>query len=143
MLLRKRGANMGQIWGSSFGPARALSQAGSLTKFSYLVGSHDTSPMGPSGHGSRFTSRRQSRSITPSSQRTDGDLEKDNVRVEVTEVKDEFEDPEAANQGHAKRPMILTHSVMVGLTLILLLAVESIVISKVLSSFPLTYGPSN
>jgi hypothetical protein len=107
-----------------------------MTKFSYLVGSQDTTPMGPSARASRFPSAFVSRSQTPSSSRTDGELEKEkeNVRVEVTEVKDEFEDPEAANRGHAKRPMILTHSVMVGLTLILLLAVESIVISKVLSS---------
>lgn len=71
---------------------------------------------------------------------TDGELEKYNVRVDVTEVKDEFEDPEAANQGFAKRPMILTHSVMVGLTLILLLAIESIVISKVMSPGPSIYS---
>jgi hypothetical protein len=133
---------MGQIWGSSFGPPRALSTAGSLTKFSYLVGSHDVTPMGPSGRGSRLTSAFQSRSITPSSLKTDGDLEKNDVQVEEKEV-DDFEDPEAANQGHAKRPMILTHSVMVGLTLILLLAVESIVISKVVSLDFLTYDTSN
>ena len=133
---------MGQIWGSSFGPPRALSTAGSLTKFSYLVGSHDITPMGPSGRGSRLTSAFQSRSITPSSLKTDGDLEKKDVQVEEKEV-DDFEDPEAANQGHAKRPMILTHSVMVGLTLILLLTVESIVISKVISLDFLTYDTSN
>jgi hypothetical protein len=98
--------------------------------------------MGPSGRGSRLTSAFQSRSITPSSLKTDGDLEKNDVQVEEKEV-DDFEDPEAANQGHAKRPMILTHSVMVGLTLILLLAVESIVISKVVSLDFLTYDTSN
>jgi hypothetical protein len=99
--------------------------------------------MGPSKRGSKFTSAFVSRSQTPSSQSTDGELEKDVVRVEVAEVKDEFEDPEAANRGHSKRPMILTHSVMVGLTLVLLLAVESIVISKVVSPGPPKHDNSN
>jgi hypothetical protein len=84
-------------------------------------------------HSSRTPS--QHRSETPiSSQLSDGKPENEgNIRVGVEEVdpKDDFEDPEAANRGHAKRPMILTHSVMVGLTLILLIVLEAIVISKV------------
>lgn len=63
-------------------------------------------------------------------------MEKDPVileTIEINEENEEFEDPEAANMGHAKRPMILTHSVMVGLTLILLICLEAIVISKVSS----------
>jgi hypothetical protein len=79
-----------------------------------------------------------SRSETPfSSQLSEGKLEsEDHVKVCIEEVdpKDSFEDPEAANQGHPKRPMILTHSVMVGLTLILLIVLEAIVISKVCGS---------
>ena len=61
-------------------------------------------------------------------------MEKDPVILQAIEVNDKkeiYEDPEAANMGHAKRPMILTHSVMVGLTLILIICLEAIVISKV------------
>lgn len=86
-------------------------------------------------HGSRTPSQLLSRSETPtSSQLSDGIQEKEaNISAQVEEVdsKDDFEDPEAANRGHARRPMILTHSVMVGLTLILLIVVEALVISKV------------
>jgi hypothetical protein len=78
-----------------------------------------------------------SRPETPKSAHiTNKALEKDPVileALEVDEIKEAFEDPEAANRGHPKRPMILTHSVMVGLTLILLIALEAIVISKVSS----------
>jgi hypothetical protein len=62
-------------------------------------------------------------------------MEKGNsIRVEPIEkndIKQEFIDPEAAQVGNAKRPMPLTHSVMVGLTLILLISLEATVISKV------------
>jgi hypothetical protein len=54
------------------------------------------------------------------------------VRVEEKAVEnEEWEDPERVVIGHAKRPMILTHTVMVGLTLTILLALEAIVVSKV------------
>lgn len=51
--------------------------------------------------------------------------------MEINDTKQEFIDPEAAHVGNAKRPMTLTHSVMVGLTLILLISLEATVISKV------------
>jgi hypothetical protein len=47
--------------------------------------------------------------------------------VEVTE----WEDPEAKTVGHAKRPMILTYALMTGLTLIILLAIQGLILSKV------------
>jgi hypothetical protein len=112
-----------------------MSRTNSSMNFSYLVSSQGTTPNGRSMHSSRRTSQHVSRSeTTVSSQLSDGIPEKEeNIRVNVEEAgdKDDFEDPEAANQGHAKRPMILTHSVMVGLTLILLIVLEAIVISKV------------
>jgi hypothetical protein len=43
----------------------------------------------------------------------------------------EWEDPEAKVVGHAKRPMILTYSLMTGLTLIILLAIQGLILSKV------------
>lgn len=58
----------------------------------------------------------------------------DAIRIEAVGIDDgeeEIVDPEAVNVGGGKRPMILTHSVMVGLTLILLIVIEAIVISKV------------
>jgi hypothetical protein len=51
--------------------------------------------------------------------------------MEINDTKQEFIDPEAAHVGNAKRLMTLTHSVMVGLTLILLISLEATVISKV------------
>jgi hypothetical protein len=51
--------------------------------------------------------------------------------MEINDTKQEFIDPEAAQVGNAKRPMTLTHSVMVGITLILLISLEATVISKV------------
>ena len=73
---------------------------------------------------------------TPKSMKTSiRAIEKGNfIRVEPKEIndaKEEFVDPEAAHVGNAKRPMTLTHSVMVGLTLILLISLEAILISKV------------
>lgn len=56
--------------------------------------------------------------------------EKSKITNTITEV-DTWVDPEAVKRGFAKRPMILTHSVMVGITLIILIAVEAILISKV------------
>lgn len=47
-----------------------------------------------------------------------------------------FEDPEVANMGCSKRPMILTHALMVGLTLILLIVLEGIIVSKVRCCIP-------
>jgi hypothetical protein len=44
---------------------------------------------------------------------------------------EEWEDPERVVIGHSKRPMILTHTVIVGVTLIILLALESVVVSDV------------
>jgi len=62
-------------------------------------------------------------------------MEKGNsIRLEAMEINDtklEPIDPEAAHVGNAKRAMTLTHSVMVGLTLILLISLEATVISKV------------
>ena len=43
----------------------------------------------------------------------------------------EWEDPEAKVVGHAKRPMILTYSLITGLTLIILIAVQGLILSKV------------
>lgn len=127
---------MEMIWGASFGAARALSRTNSAMNFSYLTHSHGSTPNRRSIHSSRTPSQPMSRSETPfSSQPSEGKLESEvHVKVCIDEVdpKDSFEDPEAANQGHPKRPMILTHSVMVGLTLILLIVLEAIVISKVL-----------
>jgi hypothetical protein len=51
--------------------------------------------------------------------------------LEISDSKEEFVDPEATNVRTVKRPMILTHSVMVGLTLILLISIEALVVSKV------------
>jgi hypothetical protein len=56
--------------------------------------------------------------------------------VKIDDGKEEIVDPEEAGKGHAKRPMILTHSVMVGLTLIILITIESLVISKVRTQQP-------
>lgn len=42
-------------------------------------------------------------------------------------------DPEAANLGCSKQPMILTHSLMVGFSLVLLIVLEGIIISEVRS----------
>ena len=61
-------------------------------------------------------------------------LEKaDSTCENVADVADgeEWEDPEAKTIGHVKRPMILTHALMTGLVLIILIAVEGLVISKV------------
>ena len=73
---------------------------------------------------------------TPKSSQTSSRMidKEDAIRVEAVEIDngvEEFVDPEAVNVGHRKRPMILTHSVMVGLTLIILIVIEAIVISKV------------
>jgi hypothetical protein len=43
----------------------------------------------------------------------------------------EWEDPEAKVIGHAKRPMILTYSLITGLTLIILISVQGLILSKV------------
>jgi hypothetical protein len=77
-----------------------------------------------------------SRPLTAKSlQISNGGLDKEEViRIEgvgIDDSKEEIVDPEAANVGHSKRPMILTHSVMVGLTLILLIVIEGLVVSKV------------
>lgn len=63
-------------------------------------------------------------------------MDRYSITIEALEEKadEEFVDPETAKVGHARRPMILTHSVMVGLGLILLIAVESLIISKVSST---------
>lgn len=55
-------------------------------------------------------------------------------QVELDEKDDVEWDPEAANVTIAKRPMVLTHSVMVGLALILLICVFAIVVGKVRSN---------
>jgi len=85
---------------------------------------------------SGLTSMYFSRSQTPiPPQKSNKVMDKEeSVRVEAMEIddgKEEFFDPEVAYVGHAKRPMILTHSVMVGLTLILFISIEAIVVSKV------------
>jgi hypothetical protein len=65
----------------------------------------------------------------------DNEKSEKDFRSSVAEIDNEgeedIEDPEAANVGPIKRPMILTYSVMVGFTLILLIAVISLVIAKV------------
>jgi hypothetical protein len=90
----------------------------------------------PLRYGTRTPSTYLSRPQTPKSPQTSNipTEKEDAIHIEAAEInenKDEFVDPEAANIGHAKRPMILTHSVMVGLALILLIVVEAIVISNV------------
>jgi hypothetical protein len=60
-------------------------------------------------------------------------MEKGSQIDEKAVENEEWEDPERVVIGHSKRPMILTHTVIVGITLTFLLAIESIVISKVLS----------
>jgi hypothetical protein len=68
-------------------------------------------------------------------QTSNGVMNKDDTipieTMKTDDCKEEIVDPEAAGKGHAKRPMILTHSVMIGLTLIILITIESLVISKV------------
>jgi hypothetical protein len=102
-----------------------------MTKFSYLGSTGNGTPRRNSGSQIHSMSRSE---IPISSQVSDVISEKDeSVKDEVANVDPivEVEDPEAANRGHAKRPMLLTHSIMVGLTCILIIAVEALVISKV------------
>jgi hypothetical protein len=60
-----------------------------------------------------------------------GKMEKGIHAEEKAVENGEWEDPERVVIGHAKRPMILTHTVMVGLTLTILIALEAVVVSKV------------
>ncbi len=53
---------------------------------------------------------------------------------EISIAKEEvYDDPELAIRGFIKRPMVLTHSIMIGLTLIILIVVESLLVGTVSS----------
>jgi hypothetical protein len=117
-----------QVWGTSFGTPRTMSGANSLANFGGQ--SNATSIAGDFGspnlavaNGAHFT-RSQGSIVT-------GRIEK-GMRVDEKAVEEEeIEDPERVVIGHSKRPMILTHTVIVGVTLAILLALESVVLSKV------------
>jgi hypothetical protein len=117
--------NILQIWGSSFGMPRAFSRAATVTK-SLQFSTPAERPQTPQ------TPR--TLQMTPDVGKNEKN-EKSSIYINSTDISDEEEeedfDPEAAKTGFMKRPMILTHSVMVGLTLILLITVESLVVAKV------------
>ncbi len=128
-------ANAGQVWGSSFGTPRALSRP-----VSHFIGSQKMRPssLARSGTGtatSMYFSRPQSMLISDSVGNKEDDIPIETMKID--DGKEEIADPEEAGKGHAKRPMILTHSVMVGLTLIILITIESLVISRVRTQQPL------
>jgi len=126
-----------------------MSIPASATSFSHFSGSNSQGV--PSSlqtpRGTRSPSIQFSRPETPALAYFPrrGKNKEDAICTEVIEVDpsvEDIEDPEAINQGHAKRPMILTHSLMVGLALVILITVEGIVISKVSSSKTVARHPN-
>jgi hypothetical protein len=54
------------------------------------------------------------------------DIKEDDIEMDEIDY-----DPEAVSSGVARRPMLLTHSVMIGLTVILLFTVIAVIVQKV------------
>jgi len=131
-------ANAVKIWGSSFGPVRTLSRPGTIIKSKSLYrGTVDERISTSQG----FQTPIPQSPIAPLSMpRTPSPVfmkskEKRGFYPNVKDEEIEFEtidyDPEAVKSGVARRPMLLTHSFMMGLVVILLFTVMAIIIGMV------------
>ena len=131
-------ANAVKIWGSSFGAARTLSRPGTIIKSqSYIRSSVNEiisnsprvqtpvprSPMAqssmPRAPSPVFMQSKEKRGFYP-------DVKEEETEFEVIDY-----DPEAVKSGVARRPMLLTHSFMMGLVVILLFTVMAVIIGMV------------
>jgi hypothetical protein len=131
-------ANAVKIWGSSFGTPRAtLSRPGTIIKSkSFYKGTGDEIASTSQGFQTPIPRSPTFRSSMP---RAPSPVfmpskEKKGFYPDVKE-ETEFEtidyDPEAGKAGVARRPMLLTHSFMMGLVVILLFAVMAVIIGQV------------
>jgi hypothetical protein len=131
-------ANAVKIWGSSFGAARTLSRPGTIIKSKSFIkgigdeiistsqGSQTPIPRSPRAQLSMprtpspvFMQSKEKRGFYP-------DAKEEEIELEIIDY-----DPEAVKSGVARRPMLLTHSFMMGLVLILLFAVMAVIIGLV------------
>jgi hypothetical protein len=136
-------ANAVKIWGSSFGAARTLSRPGTIIKSKpNHRGTVDrTIPTSPGFQTqiprlpmARSPMARSSMPRTPSpvfmqSKEKKGfypDVKEEEIDLETIDY-----DPEAVKSGVARRPMLLTHSFMMGLVVILLFSVMAVIVGMV------------
>lgn len=149
-------ANVLKVWGSSFGAARTISRPGTIVNSKYMhrgtmQEAFSTSPgiqtpiYQPSIARSRSSMPRSLMARSPMARisipRTPSPVfmhskEKKSihpeVEIKVEDIDDEsIDDPEAGKAGVARRPMLLTHSVMMGLVIILLFTVISVILGMV------------
>jgi hypothetical protein len=129
-------ANAVKIWGSSFGAARTLSRPGTIIKSKSVYRNTMDERMSSSQVFGTPVSRSpmaQSMPRTPSPVFLQSKEKKgfypDVKEEEVDEIIDY--DPEAVKSGVARRPMLLTHSFMMGLVVILLFSVMAVIIGAV------------
>src|SRR5438045_9731645 len=107
-------SNVVYVLGSNFGLPRALSRPAVEARFSYLSSQETPNPLSRprAPTPSMYFSGHQVPDFTSNAKRL---MDKYSISTEamVEETKENFVDPETAKVGHTKRPMILTHSVMV------------------------------
>lgn len=133
-------ANAVKVWGSSFGAVRTLSRPGTIMKsrFSYRaamdeITSTPTGPHTPSqGHMTPISQSQMPQKPSPVylQSKDKKALYPDMKEEEIESEKIDY-DPEATKSEIARRPMLLTHSFMMGLVIIMLFTVMAIIISKV------------